>query len=141
MKPAIPYILISASLVTAVIFGIPLLRGLRTIYALSKLPTDEFVTPGIALPKFIGSLLLALLPVALYAASFAFDRSAAWSWLGKLGLFVQVSYVLLLAARHHLPAALRPLHPPHRLTTRSSERRLAGGLFLYSTLYFASLRR
>ncbi len=96
MKPAIPYILISASLVAAVILGAPLLRGLRTIHALSKLPTDEFVSPGIALPKFIGSLLLCLVPVALYAASFAFDRAAVWSWLGKLGMVIQLLYALLL---------------------------------------------
>lgn len=96
MKPAIPSILISASLVAAVIFGVSLLRGLRAIHALSKLPTDEFITAGIALPRFICSLLLCLVPVALYAASFAFDRSAAWPWLGKLGMVVQVSYALLL---------------------------------------------
>lgn len=95
MKAAIPYILISASLVAAVILGVFLVRGLRTIYSLSQLPTDEFLTPGIALPKFICSLLLCLVPVALYAASFAFDRSAAWSWFGKLGMIVQVFYALL----------------------------------------------
>ncbi len=96
MKPAIPYILIGVSLVAAVAFGFSFVRGLRTIHALSKLPTDELVTAGIALPRFIGSLLLSLLPVALYAAVFAFDRSAAWSWLGRLGMVVQACYALLV---------------------------------------------
>jgi hypothetical protein len=93
MKFTTSQILITASLVAALILGSPLFRFLwRHVYASPGSHIRVLATRT----SFAGPLLVSLSPLALYAAAFALAGSAAWSRLGKVGLFVQIAYCFLL---------------------------------------------
>ena len=125
MKSMIPQILIVASLIAALVLGFPLLRFLCLhLYAAPGMHTLVRATRI----SFVRSLLVPLSPLALYAVSFALDSQAVWSRLGKVGFFVQVC--LRIVAYGSLDLRPSSCTPPHCLTTRSSERRLAVAFFL-----------
>ncbi len=89
MKSTTSRILLAALLVAALVFGLPLLRAVRLL-AYTPPGQHTFVVASFA--GFVRSLPGALLPLALYAASFLLDRRMGWSRLGKLGFAVQVIY-------------------------------------------------
>ena len=93
MKTTFSRLLFAASLAAALVLGAPLFRAV-CLLAYAAPGEHTFVRASHA--HFVLSLLVSFSPLALYAASFALDRRVGWSRFGKLGLFVQVAYGLLL---------------------------------------------
>jgi hypothetical protein len=93
VKPLIAQGLIVASALAAIVLGY---RNLRGIYLIVCSAPEETAFFGWSLTNFLRWLPIFVLPIALYVAGFAVNRDSVYSFLGKVGLCLNITYLIIV---------------------------------------------